>query len=252
MYYIIDTNIWIDVAQGKIDCTKFKKPGIELAIAPMMLTELVRGVVKGGESKFPRNRALFDCMAQVASSVLELPKVFMFITLWKINQGVSGVRPHHYLMLINMLIQAKSHAEFLKAAEAPGSPWTKMTRLDPIHEGVLDYELGFLRPLAAKASIKTLQVHMARQYKVSGLLPDPDSFERTFSAAVEFLKSSVAKVRNGANPKKNDRGLYIDSQLFWYLGDADAVIVTNEDFSNEIRVSPQRNRIISLDTFLRL
>jgi hypothetical protein len=92
---------------------------------------------------------------------------------------------------------------------------------------------------------------MARLYRLGGLLPDPELFARTFSAAIEFLKYSVLQVRRGANPKKNNRGLYIDSQLFWYLGDPNAVVVTNEDFSQEIRSSPQKNRIISLDAFLR-
>jgi len=59
----------------------------------------------------------------------------------------------------------------------------------------------------------------------------------------------VSKVRAGANLAKDDRGIYVDFQLFFYLADADAVIVSNEDFSGEIRSSPQRSRIISFKTF---
>jgi hypothetical protein len=43
--------------------------------------------------------------------------------------------------------------------------------------------------------------------------------------------------------------MYVDNQLFFYLADPEAVIVTNEDFSNEIRKSPQKTRIISYEAF---
>jgi len=48
MYYILDTNIWVDVGQGLLSCSKLKKPGVEVALAPLMVIELVWGVVKGG------------------------------------------------------------------------------------------------------------------------------------------------------------------------------------------------------------
>jgi hypothetical protein len=175
MYYILDTNIWIDVGQRLLPCSKLKKPGVEVALAPLMIIELVRGVVRGGEARFPKNKALFECLADVGSSVMELPRVAMFAKLWNVNQGISGVRPKHYM---------------------------EMSNLDAIHEGVLDKELNALNPLAKRASIKTLHLHMARGYKLSGLLPDPELFAVTFSAAIEFLKYWVRQVRNGANPAK--------------------------------------------------
>ncbi len=46
--------------------------------------------------------------------------------------------------------------------------------------------------------------------------------------------------------------MYVDNQLFWYLADPEAVIVTDEDFSNEIKRSPQKNRIISYENFRSL
>jgi hypothetical protein len=201
MYYILDTNIWIDVGQRLLPCSKLKKPGVEVALAPLMIIELVRGVVRGGEARFPKNKALFECLADVGSSVMELPRVAMFAKLWNVNQGISGVRPKHYMDLMNLLIGSSSHSEFLKKAES-GSMWTKMSNLDAIHEGVLDKELNALNPLAKRASIKTLHLHMARGYKLSGLLPDPELFAVTFSAAIEFLKYWVRQVRNGANPAK--------------------------------------------------
>jgi hypothetical protein len=155
-------------------------------------------------------------------------------------------------VLMDYVLQSNSRAEFLRRAEAPGSVWTRMTNINEIHEGVLDKELTALEPMARGASISTLHIHMTRNYGLSGLLPDPDHFAKTFSAAVEFLKSAVAQVRSGAKPKKNDRGMYVDSQFFWYLADPNAVLVTNEDFSDLIKQSHQRKRIIKLADYLRL
>ena len=73
-------------------------------------------------------------------------------------------------------------------------------------------------------------------------------FRRRFSAALDFLESSCPKVTAGANPRKNDPGLYIDFQLLLYLGDDGLSFLTNENFAHEIRKSPQRQRIIRLDS----
>jgi hypothetical protein len=251
MYYILDTNIWIDIAQGKIHYSDLKTPSKEMAIAPSILIELVRGVVKGGEARFGQNKRLFECMAQVSSTVLELPRVFVFTVLWKIRETISGVRPQHYVALIDLLIKSNSLADFLSKTEDEHSNWKEMNKLDSIHEGILDKELTALKPLARRASMNSLHCRLAAHYMISHLLPEPDHFEATFSAALEFLIYSVRQVRAGANPLKNNRGLYIDSQLFWYLGDPNAVLVSNEDFSQEIHKSPQRDRIISFAEFLK-
>ena len=244
MYYIIDSNIWIDVGQEKLACKNVTgKPNVKVVLAPLMIIELVRGIIKGGESYFPRNRSMIQCMAN--SEILELPKVFISQVLWNVLGGVSKVRPHHYETLIGLLIGSKTLSD-LKKTEEPESVWKRMAELDSIHEGVLEKELRSLGTLADRASVKTLHVHMARTNQLGGMLPDPDAFEAKFSAAVEFLKSSVMQVRRGANVLKNNRGLYVDNQLFFYLADPEAVVVSNEDFSQEIRKSPQRNRIISL------
>lgn len=253
MYYIIDTNIWIDLSRGKLACKDLMgRKGVRVVLAPMVITELVRGIVKGSESQFLRNRSMIECMARNKPEILELPKIFMFGILWKVAGGSSDVRPDHYRILMDILIQSKSFADFLKKTEERDSAWKKLGHLNSIHENVLDKELRSLDTLADQASIKALPVNMARMFKLGGLLPDPDSFETTFSAAVEFLRSSVIQVKNGAKPRKNNRGMYVDSQLFWYLADPEAVVVSDEDFSTEIRHSPQRIRIISYETFSRL
>jgi hypothetical protein len=162
------------------------------------------------------------------------------------------VRPEHYRTLLDLVVSSNSHKDFLKKSEATGSVWKKMTELDSIHKGVLDKELGSVSVLAGRASAKALHMYMPRFYKLGGLQPDPDKFEETFSAAMEFLRSSIIQVRNDANLRKNNPGMYLDNQLFFNLADTEAVVVTNEDFSNEIRTSPQKNRIISHETFRRL
>jgi hypothetical protein len=97
-----------------------------------------------------------------------------------------------------------------------------------------------------------LHVHVARMYRLGGLRPDPAMIEVTFSAAIEFLRSSAMKIRQGANPLKNDRRLYVDSQRFYYLADPRTVVASNEDFSDDIKASPQKNRIITYESFRHL
>lgn len=251
MYYILDSNIWIDVAQGKLACADLTgNPTKKIVLAPFMITELVRGIVKGGEAYFLQNRSMIACMAHF--EILELPKVFIFRVLWNVLGGISKVRPHHYRTLLGLLVGSNTLTDFLRKTEEPRSVWKKMAELNSIHEGVLEKELRSLGTLADRASVRTLHVHMAHTNQLGGLSPDPDEFEAKFSAAVEFLRSSVMQVRHGANVLKNNRGLYVDNQLFFYLADPEAVIVSNEDFSQEIRNSPQKNRIITYEAFRRL
>jgi len=84
---------------------------------------------------------------------------------------------------------------------------------------------------------------------VSGLVPEPDGFQERFSAAIEFLRSCLVQVRRGANALKNNRGLYVDNQLFFYLADPEAVVVLTRIFSDEIKVSAQKDRIIKFSDF---
>ena len=104
---------------------------------------------------------------------------------------------------------------------------------------------------AVTASLKSLSVGMSKLYPIGGLSPDPDRIEHEFSAALEYLRASVTKLRQGANLAKNDRGLYVDFQTFFYLADPHAVIISNEGFG-EIVKSPQKTRIITVDEFMKL
>ena len=67
MYYILDSNIWIDLAQGKLACADLiRKPTAKVVLAPLMIVEVVRGIIKGGERYFLQNRAMIGCMAQIS------------------------------------------------------------------------------------------------------------------------------------------------------------------------------------------
>jgi hypothetical protein len=253
MFYIFDTNIWIDLSRGTLSCEELVgRAGLPIALAPFIINEFMKGLVTGGEGPFERNREAVKCMASTRPEILELPKSFIFRILWNVREGVATVRPQHYRTLIDLLVPSRSLEEFLRKTDKSESEWKRLRDLRSIHDEVLNKELGSLTPLAERASLKSLTRHMVRGYELGGLLPDPDFFETTFSAAVEFLKTSIVQVRNGAKPRKNNPGMYVDSQLFWYLADPRAVVVTREDFSTEIRVSPQKARIISYEQFRTL
>ena len=229
-----------------------QRRGTTIALAPLMIVEFVRGIVKSGQPQFLQNQTVIKCMARKNPAILELPKIFVNALLWNLPKTLGNVRPDDYRRLMNLLISSRSFKEFVSRVEDPASNWKRMSELDQIHEFVLNKELRSLEILASKASVTALPVNMARLFGLGGLFPEPAAFESRFSAAVEFLVHWVVQVKNGANPKKNNRGMYVDNQLFWYLGDPDAVIVTQEDFSTEIRRSPQRKRIISYEMFSRL
>ncbi|MGC2527722.1 MAG: hypothetical protein WA639_08235 [Candidatus Acidiferrum sp.] len=252
MYYIMDTNIWVEVTQGRISCDELAgKGGARVVVAPFMIVELMKATVKSGGRFFLNDKATFTCMAKF--DILELTKVFIFKALWGLSDaGVSKVRPETYRALLQMIIGSSSFADFIAKTEGPGSEWKRVCDWDSIHEGVLDKELRAVGKLADRASLRTIHVHVARLYRLGGLLPDPDVLEQKFSAALEYLRSSVVKVRKGANLAKKDPGMYVDFQLFFYLADPEAVVVSYEKFSGEIVRSPQRSRIITFDQFRRL
>ena len=89
---------------------------------------------------------------------------------------------------------------------------------------------------------------LCKTYAVGGVCPDPKLLRQHFSAAIEYQEASIAKIRAGAKPRKNDRGRYGDSQLFFYLADPNITLLTKEDFSGDIKRSPQRTRIVGFHT----
>ncbi|HKV23282.1 MAG TPA: hypothetical protein VJN93_01705 [Candidatus Acidoferrum sp.] len=251
MYYIADTNVWTAVTQGKISCKDLSgEAGARVLVAPFMIIELMKSTAKSGTKYFAADQQMFQCMTKF--DILELTKPFVYRILWNLpNMGSSGVTPATYKSLLQMMNVATSFQDFIQRTKAPSSPWKRVLDWHSIHEGVLDKELGALEKLADSASLRSLSGGMSKLYRFGGLFPDPDRIEHEFSAALEYLRASVIKLRQGANLAKNDRGLYVDFQTFFYLADPQAVIVSNEGFG-EIVKSPQKNRIITLDEFKKL
>jgi hypothetical protein len=253
--YVLDTNIWIEIHRGNIACASLKevaaRTGGIFCWAPPVLIELFNGVIAGGAPNFSRNQTLFARAGQLRSQILDLPAPFIWRILWKMTDGKSRVLPSHYQSLIEMLVRSNEFSDFLKKTRTSGSVWQDIDKQDRVHQIVLDQELGALRQVSFRKIGNRLSEYFSRQYSRSGLRPDPTYFEHRFSAALEFLVTSMVKVRHGAKPEKNDPGQYTDLQLFFYLGDPEIVIVTNEDFSQEIRESPQKSRIISFQEFKR-
>lgn len=88
MYYIIDTNIWIDVSRGKLACEDITgKAAVRVALAPPVIIELVRGVMKSKGERFEGDHRLFRCMTQPKPEILPLPRVFVSTLLWNLSDG---------------------------------------------------------------------------------------------------------------------------------------------------------------------
>jgi hypothetical protein len=156
----------------------------------------------------------------------------------------SGVTPAHYSQLLQMIVQAKDFDEFIKKCNEASSVWKNIEDLDQIHEGEIEKELRSLEDLAKRNKPLDIPQRLSRWFGAPGCRPFPIIIKKRFSAAIEYLETSIGKVAHGSKPRKNDRGLYIDYQLLTYLADANISFLTNEDFSGEISQSPQRTRIV--------
>jgi hypothetical protein len=246
--FIPDTNILIDY--GKVEAVRARlesaaRNGVEFAIAPPTLTELARGMIASGEKTFGTDKNIFSWLAERGFPILELPRPFMAKLLGAPVKS-SGVEPKHYAELIKIIAGSANFAEFLKLSQTPDGVWRDIDRADAIHGAQLDKEHDALLKLA-KTGHGRLAAALANQFGAPGGRPSADLVGSMFSAAIEFLESSMSKVSSGANTRKNDPGLYIDFQLLFYLGDENAIFLTRENFGNEIRNSPQRSRIVALD-----
>ena len=247
--YMPDTNVWVGVgkeADLTRRCDKSLANGDVFLIAPPALIEVVRGMVRYGKEKFLDDQKTFGWMQKSNCKILELTKPFMARRL-RTRVSASGVIPEHYWQLIEMIAGAASFDEFVKNSNAANSVWKNIEDLDQIHEQEIEKELRALEQLAAKKRPFEIPKHLSNWFGAPGCRPHPVIIERTFSAAIEYLETSIRKVANGAKPRKNDRGLYVDYQLLMYLADSEINFLTNEDFSGEISKSSQRARIVKTD-----
>lgn len=247
MPYVLDTNVLIDYGREpavQVRLERCAANGVEFVTAPPALIELTRGLINGGEGRYEQNRRVYRWLLD--KEVLELPLPFMACVLRSSYKKRSRVVPGHYTELVRLVAESASLTDFLAASRAPGSVWSDIESAHAIHEGFLDREFGALRKVARRRAAEQIAGKIALMFGAPGCRPKPLLVARRFSAAFEFLEACAEKIRGGANPRVNDAGQYIDSQLLLYLGDPAIQIVTEEDFSHEIRTSPQGDRIVGL------
>jgi hypothetical protein len=254
LMYMIDTNIWVDIGREEIECAILKNLAARNAIgfAPPVIIELFRGLVLGGTPKFEQNKRIFDCATSAGCQVLELPFPFVQMRLWGKCTRKSGVTPDHYRELMRMLRESETFEEFIGRARQPSSVWAAIDRADEIHRRELEKEFAALSELSKRSSTIDLASALCKRFALIDRLPPRATVQKACSAAIEFLHTAINQVRSGAKPLKNDPGLYIDLQLFFYLSDPKVVLVTNEDFSGKLNTSPQKARVISLEGIQRV
>ncbi|MFZ3214760.1 MAG: hypothetical protein WA192_01760 [Candidatus Acidiferrales bacterium] len=245
--YLPDTNILIDL--GKDSGVQIKLDGAErrsckFVIGPTTIKELVVGVVGGGARCYEQNKKIFVWLKNHSDAILDNPGPFAGNILGLPSKR-SWVGKCHHVQLIEMVAQSQTFAEF--KALSTSSVWSDIRDASRIHGDNVDKEFTCLEQFAEKPDGNDITAELCKGFAVSGVCPDPKIFRQRFSAAVEYIEASVAKIRAGAKPWKNDRGRYGDFQLFFYLADPNITLLTNDDFSGDIEHSPQRTRIVGLD-----
>jgi hypothetical protein len=249
--FVPDTNVWKGVGRDVDLTTKFEHAltnGDKFLIAPPALIELVRGMVRGGNTYFQEDKKTYAWMQAKGCEVLELPRPFVAKVLNTSLPQKSGVLPEHYRQLIDMVVKSADIEEFVKQCNEPQSVWKQVESLDKIHETQVEQELKALETIARRTGSLDLAALLSRTFGTPGSRPDPAVIKEKFSAPIEYLEYSISKLIQGANPRKNSRGLYVDYQLLHYLSMPDVQFLTKEKFSDEIVNSPQKGRIVSPQT----
>jgi hypothetical protein len=248
--YLPDTNVLIHIGRDPAVQTKLEnaeQSGSKFVIAPSVMTELAVGVVKGGEAYFEQNKKIFTWLQAHSDAILDPPRPFIgkilgFPSKW------SNVETHHRVQRIGMVANSPAFNEFLKRKSDAGNVWSDIDKAPQIHADMVDKEFTELEKLAKKPQGTADVVAMlCKTFAATGACPDPKLFRQHFSAAVEYVEASIAKIRGGAKPWKNDRGRYGDFQLFFYLADPNITLLSCEDFTDDIKKSPQRTRIVGFD-----
>jgi len=230
--YLPDTNILIDLGRDPAVQTKLEnaeQSGSKFVIAPSMMKELTVGVVKGGPTYFEQNKKIFTWLHAHSDAILDLPRPFIgrilgFPSKW------SRVETHHHVQLVETVANSQTFDEFLNRKDDAGNVWSDIDKAVQIHNAQVDKEFTALEE-CANLSQGTFDVaaQLCKTFAAGGVCPDPQLFKQHFSAAVEYVEASIAKIRAGAKPRKNDRGRYGDFQLFFYLADPNITLLTSED-----------------------
>ncbi len=247
--YLPDTNVLIDLGEKPAVQTKLENAeqgGSKFVIAPSTMTELTVGVVKGGATYFEQNKRIFTWLQTHSDAILDSPRPFIgkilgFPSKW------SQVETHHRVQRVEMVANSETFDDFLKRKDDAGNVWSDIDKAPQIHADILDREFAELEKLAKlPQGTDDVVAVFCKTFAPGGVYPDVKLFKQHFSAAVEYLEASIAKIRAGAKPRKNDQGRYGDFQLFFYLADPNIILLTSDDFSGDIKQSPQRTQIVGL------
>lgn len=247
--YLPDTNVLIDLGkdlgvQTKLDDAEQR--GSKIVIGPTTIKELAVGVVGGGAQCYEQNKKIFVWLKKHSDAILDNPTPFVGNILGFPSKR-SQVETRHHVQLIELMANSQTFAEF--EIRSTGSIWSDIGEAPQIHAKNVDKEFTDLERFAKLPHGTDIAVVLCKDFAVDRVCPDPNLFRQHFSAAVEYIEASISKIRADAKPWKNDRGRYGDFQLFFYLADPNIVLLTNDQFSGDIKQSPQRTRIVGFDAF---
>ncbi len=127
----------------------------------------------------------------------------------------SHVETHHHVQRVEMVANSQTFDEFLKRKDDAGNVGRISTRLLRYTTYRWTTEITALEKFAKLPKARSMsQQSSVRPLPRGGVCPDPKLFRQHFSAAVEYDEASIAKIRAGAKPRKNDQGRYGDSPAF--------------------------------------
>jgi hypothetical protein len=245
--YLPDTNVLIEfgrdpAVQAKLD--NAEQRGRKFVVGPTTIKELAVGVVGGGARCYEQNKTIFVWLKNHSDAILQNPRPFAGDILGFPSKR-SRVERCHHVQLIEIVATSQTFAEF--EALSTSSVWSDIRDASRIHADNVDKEFSALERFAKLPQGTDIAAELCKGFAVDGACPGPELFRQRFSAAVEYIEASIAKIRAGAKPWRNDRGRYGDVQLFFYLADPNITLLTNDNFSGDIKHSPQRTRIVGLD-----
>jgi hypothetical protein len=250
--YLPDTNILIGLGKNPAVQTKLEnaeESGSKFVVAPSTITELTVGVVKGGATHFEQNKKIFIWLQTHSDAIMDAPRPFVGKIL-RCPSKWSQVETHHYVQRIEMVANSQTIDEFLKRMGDAGNVRSGIEKTPQIHADRVAAEFTDLEKLAKLPEGRVdVAAWFCRTFpNEDGVCPHPNLFRQHFSAAIEYYEASIAKIRAmNAKPGKKKQGMYGDLQLLFYLADPRITLLTNDQFSSDIKQSPQRTRIVALD-----
>ena len=260
MKFLPDTNIAIAIGKNDSDFEGLKtflsSTKGRLLLAPPVIVELLVKVLNGQDRCFNINKRPLTRLFALNPEIPELPESFAQIMFFGSSTFIVGVRPWDYRQLLTALERSNSKTDFIARAHDPSVQWKGIQDFPKTHDIQVSRELNNLRRLALQQPKRSFADKTADSLSNSAftkvgdgrsngvLTVDPNEVSHAFSAAFEYLGANIQNVKAGAKPEKNDRGIWVDYNILWYLADPEVTIITLERFHRSIKQSPQASRII--------